>query len=93
MSITLQPEIEALLKDEAERRGQEVDALANTLIRAGLGKAPQNAAFANAHEDHLSPEERAASRDSVRRAFADLEAGRTVKAQEVFAKTRAKLGL
>lgn len=93
MSITLQPETEALLKNEAARRGQDVDALANILIQAGLGRVAQNAAFANAPEDQLSPEEKTASRESVRRAFADLEAGRTVNAQQVFAETRAKLGL
>jgi hypothetical protein len=97
MTLQLRPETERRLRQEAARRNQDADTLADLLIAAGLaGTAPmpvQNDAIADAPEDQLSPEETAASLESLDRAFADMEAGRTKPAEEVFAATRARLGL
>ena len=92
MSLELRPETERRLRQEAARRGQDVNTLADTLVAAGLeGIASPFDSVAAAPEDRLSPDEMAASVESVRRAFADLDAGRTVSAEDGFAAARARL--
>jgi len=91
MSLELRPETERRLRQEAARRGQDVNTLADTLVAAGLKSiASPFDSVAAAPEDQFSPEAMAASVESVRRAFADLDAGRTASAEEVFATAYAQ---
>ena len=95
MSLQLRPETEQRLRREAARRGQDADAFADTLIETGLDtlsmQAGGNNAVADTPQDRLSPEQMSASLDSLRSALADIEAGRTHLAAEVFAATRARI--
>jgi len=96
MSLQLRPETERRLHHEAARRGQDAGTLASALIETGLdtlsapSDAGENNVLADAPEDRLSPEQMSASLESLRNSFADIEAGRTYSADEVFAATRAR---
>jgi predicted transcriptional regulator len=91
--INISPETERRLLEEAERRGQPADVLAESLILAGLRLHVGSGMLADAPEDRLSPEELRETVESVRQGIADADAGRHTPAESVFAETRRRLGL
>ena len=67
MTITLSPQTATLLKEEAERQGQDADALADALLQSALEEAARD------FEESCA---------AIAEGFADIEAGRTVSLEE-----------
>ena len=68
MTLTLRPETEARLREQAERLGQDVDSLADALLKDALEEA------AREYDETCR---------AIEEGLADLEAGRTVSFDEV----------
>jgi len=75
MTVTLSPQTEALLQEQAGRFGQDRDTLADALLQQALEDAA------------LDYEETC---QAIAEGFADMEAGRTVPFQEVRAQWEAE---
>jgi len=104
MTITLQEQDEVLLLAEARRRGTDPAQFATAALRAGLAAlatlpAPHDTAASESASEvdsddlawwnQLTPEEQEAERTALRRGLADINAGRTKPAEEVYARIRA----
>ena len=76
MTITITPETETLLRQKAEREGQDVDVVADALLAAVLASEAQ---------------ERAETIAEIQRGFEAGAAGRVRSAADVFADMRAQL--
>lgn len=103
MTITLDERDQALLRAEAERRGQDPSHLAVAALRAGLAAlatlpTPQEMIPLSDGVDPadrawwntLTAPEREAERAAAARGLADIEAGRTRSADAVYERVRAK---
>ena len=78
MTITLNPQIEERLREKAERDGQNVDMLANSLITAALEWEAQ---------DQMETVE------GIRRGLEDFATGRYSPAAQVFSEIKARHGI
>ncbi len=78
MTITLKPETEARLRERAERDGADMNAVVDALVVAGL---------------QWEAREQAEAAESLRRAFAESDAGKVRLFSEVAAEWRAKYHL
>ena len=76
--ITLKPETEALLRQRAERDGEDINAFADALVVAAL---------------EWEAREEAEAEESLRRSLADSGAGRVRLFSEVAAEWRTKYNL
>lgn len=71
--ILLSPDIEARLREKAEREGQDITAIVNFLLAATLDAVSQ---------------ERKETSDGIKRGLADFSAGRYTSASKVFTSLR-----
>jgi predicted transcriptional regulator len=76
MTITISPEIEARLRKQAEREGQEMDLLVNRLLATAMEWEAQD------REEAIA---------GIRRGLEASDAGRVRPAEEVFRDTRKNL--
>jgi predicted transcriptional regulator len=74
MTITLSPQTETLLQEQAERLGQDATTLADTLLQRALEDAARD------FEESCA---------AIAEGFADIEAGRTVSLEEARAQFEA----
>ena len=75
MTVTIARETESRLREEAERTGQDVDALADALLLEALAQASRD------YEETCA---------AIAEGLADLEAGRTVSFEEARAAWEAQ---
>ena len=82
MAITLTPETETLLRQRAERYGQDANTLADTLLSNALADAP----------DDLTPEEIDAIRAGIKRGLDASADGRIKPLAQAVAEARQRHG-
>lgn len=87
MSITLMPETENRLREQAERIGEDVNSLAEAIITEGLSYN----LLAN-DPDNLTDEQMAESRAGIRRGLEAAAAGRVKTLAQVVAEARQRHG-
>ena len=87
ITIELTPEQEEQLRAAAVARGQDLNGYAVTVLTEAAREAGDEV---GAWWDSLSDEEREAERVHLARGLADIDAGRTHPAEEVYARIRTK---
>lgn len=83
MAITLTPQTETRLREQAARDGQDADALAEAMLAEALASDP----------DDLTDAEAAQVQAGIGRGLADCEAGRVKPVTEWAAQVRRELNL
>jgi predicted transcriptional regulator len=91
MTITIEDaELAARLRALADACGEEPGHFAVGLLRRAMDEAEADEAEAAAWWHSLTEQEREAERTRLARGLADVDAGRTRPAEEVYARLRAK---